>query len=104
MGEDVISWGEAGNTWLRMGEVRLAESVLECWREDGEEDVRNQGEAVNSWLRMETEGGRNRGNLKEAKGTLGEVWRGWESWRGWERLVGAEEVWEPRWRMPAGVR
>jgi hypothetical protein len=30
MGEDLITWGEAVNTWLRMGEVGLAEAGVVC--------------------------------------------------------------------------
>jgi hypothetical protein len=44
----------------------------------------------------DTEGGRIRGKLNEAK-RFGEVGRGWErlgvAERGWEWLVGAEEFW-----------
>ncbi len=34
MGEDVNNWGEAVNTWLRMGEVTLAEAVCGMLGED----------------------------------------------------------------------
>ncbi len=60
------------NTWLRMGEVRLAEAGIVCGMlgEDGG-GCEQQGEAVNTWLRMGEVG------LAEAGIVCGMLGGGW---------------------------